>query len=456
MNNGRIETAPKEQAHDVAWSRWNDKIRRIAKIGFVRDVMATYSTRIFLIVVGLVNTVVVARILGPEGRGFYAVAMAIGTLGVQFGCLGMHSSNVYFVSKNREYLGRLVGNSLILSAVVGVVVIVGSYSVFGAWPQLSPAQGGILLFGLLWAPIGTAYLLTQSLLIGVNEVKLYNRTEAANRVAALIMVVCLIPTHLISPELAFAAGLLAMTAMLGVIVWRLVKIAGGPPWPSMDLFKSNFSYGMRAYLTTFFCYLVIRTDVLMLKYLRGATDAGYYSIAFSMSDYVGLLPVLVGLLLMAKLSATEEIISKYKMMKKATVGTVIIQGPLILISAILAPFAVKLLFGKAYAPSVPAYLWLCPGAIFLTVYTVSVQFLNSIGFPVSVVWIWLVTVVLKVSLNLWLIPLYGLKGAALASSICYMAPSAAVLIVIRREMGRASQSRSDRLPEINALSPDAP
>jgi len=433
---------PTVEPDGSSFSYWKERLRDLLKRGFVRKVIATFTTRLLLIVVGLVTTVMVARILGPTGRGLYAVATAIGMIGVQFGCLGMHASNVYFVSKKRSDLPRLVGNSLVVSFAIGVAAIGAMYVAFGIWPRIAPLHGWLLLLGLLWTPIGTAYLLTQNLLLGVDDVKTYNLTETANRVLALIMIGCLVLTHRISPTLAFVAGLISMAAMLGVIVARLVRISGERPRPSMELFRSNLSYGMRAYLTNFFCFLVIRSDVLMLKYMRGASDSGLYSIAFTMSDYVGILPVLIGLLLLPNISAIEDVLEKYRMMKKATIGTVLIQGPVVLISAALAPWVVQLLFGKAYALSVPAYLWLCPGAIFLTIHVVAVQFLNGIGFPLSVVWIWLGTVVLKISLNLWLIPVYGLRGAAMATSVCYMVACVLVLIVIRREVRRASSGRA--------------
>jgi O-antigen/teichoic acid export membrane protein len=438
----QIEPSPVQGSTALAIAQWQERLRVLCRRGFVRKVMATFATRVFLIGVGLVNTVLVARALGPTGRGLYAVAAAIGLIGVQFGCLGMHASNVYFVSRKRSDLSKLVGNSLVVSAAAGIIAIGGVYSVFALWPQLAPLHGPLLLLGLLWGPIGTAYLLTQNLLLGVDEVSTYNRTETVNRVLALVIIGSLVLAHRISPTLAFTAGLISMAAMLGAIIARLVKVAGAAPWPSMELFRSSFSYGMRAYLTNFFCYLVIRSDVLMLKYMRGPSDAGYYSISFTMSDYVGLLPALIGLLLLPKLTAIDDVRDKYRLMKKATLGMCLIQGPTVLISAILAPWAIHLLFGRAYALSIPAYLWLCPGAIFLAIHTVAVQFLNSIGFPMSVVWIWLACVVMKISLNLWAIPVYGIQGAAAASSLCYLVACIAVLMVIARVVRRTPSRQS--------------
>ena len=64
--------------------------------------METYATRILLIGIGLVSAVIVARLLGPQGRGIYAVAAATGALGVQFGNLGLHTSNIYFVARDPQ------------------------------------------------------------------------------------------------------------------------------------------------------------------------------------------------------------------------------------------------------------------------------------------------------------------------------------------------------------------
>ena len=66
---------------------------------------------------------------------------------------------------------------------------------------------------------------------------------------------------------------------------------------------------------------MIRSDLLMLKYMRGAETAGYYSIAVSMADYIAILPTVIALLLLPKLSATTDIMQKYRLTKKAVIGS---------------------------------------------------------------------------------------------------------------------------------------
>ena len=177
----------------------------------------------------------------------------------------------------------------------------------------------------------------------------------------------------------------------------------------------------------------------MLQYMRGAEAVGYYSIAATIGDYAAILPVVVASLLLPKLSSISGMQAKFRLMKKAVVGTIAIVGPLLLGSAMMAPWAIRVLFGKAFLPAAPAYVCLVPGLLFLSIHVVSVQFLNSIGYPIAVVWIWLGCVVFKIAANLWAIPKYGISGAALVSSVCYLGATALVLLVI---YGRLREARS--------------
>ena len=73
-----------------------------------------------------------------------------------------------------------------------------------------------------------------------------------------------------------------------------------------------------------------------------------------MADNVAILPVIVASLLLPKLSGTADIGRKYVLMKKAAVGIAVILAPLLAATALLAPWAVRALFGKAFAPAAPA------------------------------------------------------------------------------------------------------
>ena len=243
-----------------------------------RNVLETYGTRILVIFVTFATAIVIARELGPTGRGLYAVAATLGAIGAQFGNFGLHASNIYFVAKDRTHLPALIGNTL---AVVILSCLVAALSgiLFVYWPSLSPVHGTLLLLALAFVPISLAYLLVQGLLLGVNEVRAYNNIESLGKILALVLICILVVFQGRSVELFFAATALSVMVTFLWALARLRRVSTAPPKVSWPVFRQSIGIGLRAYTIAFFGFLLLRIDLLMVKYMLGATEAGYYSIS---------------------------------------------------------------------------------------------------------------------------------------------------------------------------------
>lgn len=399
---------------------------------FVRKVSETYVTQIVLIVMGLATTVIVTRVLGPAGRGHYAVAMAIGFLGVQFGNWGFPASNTYYLAQEPDLLPRLLGNSLLLSFVIGGLGSALLGLVFHLYPSWAPVHGLLLVLGLAWIPVGLANLLLGRLLLGLNAVRSFNKTELVNRFCALFLIGALILSGKIAPAAILEANLLGLLASCVWAFYKLLPMVKRFPWPSLELLRTHLGVGFRAYVITAFSLLLIRADLLMVKYLLGPEQTGYYSVVCTVADYILMLPSVIALILFPRLSAISDVKQKLRQAKRAAQGTAIALLPLLLVATLSSRFVVRVLFGKAFLPAADAFVWLVPGIFTLGIEVAIVQFLNSVGYPKIVAWIWCLSVLLNVTLNFWTIPHYGIKGASATSSFSYSLTLLAILIVIWR------------------------
>ena len=405
--------------------------RRTISSDFVQKVAETFVTKVAMIGIGLVTSVIVARSLGPEGRGLYAVAATIGAIGVQSGNLGLHASNTYYAARDRTLLPALVGNSIVVSFGFGTIGIAFIWFLFFFWPSLAPVHGLLLILSLIWIPFGLGYMLLQNLLLGIQEVRNYNKIELATKILGVSLLGLVIFLVNITVEKVFLAGLVALVIGFVWAFWRMKIYLVKAALPSLTLFKENIYYGLKAYLAAFFAFLVIRVDILMVKYMLGAEQTGYYSVAASMAEMVYILPVVVGTILFPKLSALSDIKEKWYLTKKVAVGSVFGMIPVLAMAGFLAKPIVTVLYGKAFLPSVSAFFWLSPGILFLGVETVAVQFVNSIGFPITVVMVWILASLLNVGLNMWAIPVYGIVGASMVSSLSYFVLFVLVIWVSR-------------------------
>ncbi|MFQ5585214.1 MAG: flippase [Thermodesulfobacteriota bacterium] len=386
---------------------------------FVHKVGETFATKILLIGIGLVTTVIVARILGPDGRGLYAVAAAIGAIGVQFGNLGLHASNTYYVSKDRNLLPILVGNTLMISFVFGGLGAAMGWAIFTLFPHLVPVHRLLLVLALAWVPFGLAYMLLQNLLLGIQEVRAYNKIELITRILGVGLIGLAILFGAVTVETIFTMVLLAMIVSFVWALWRIREHLEGRPLPSLSLFKDNISYGFKAYLAALFSFLVLRVDMLMVQYLLDSEQTGYYSIAVAMADLVFMLPVAIGTILFPKLSAMSDMQVKWKSTKKV----ITVVGGIMVVSAVIVGFiaepVVRMLFGKAFIPAVPAFIWLMPGIVMLSVNVVYMIYFASIGMPWITVYSPCMALLLNVLINLELIPLFGIVGASISSLFSY-------------------------------------
>jgi O-antigen/teichoic acid export membrane protein len=383
-----------------------------------RNVLETYGARVLVLLVTFATAVVIARELGPTGRGLYAVAATLGAIGAQFGNLGLHASNIYYVAKDRALLPALIGNTL---AVVLISSLVAAFTgmAFVFWPKGSPVHGTLLLLALASVPFGLAYLLTQGLLLGVNEVRAYNNIEWVGKIFALTLICILALVHGGTVELFFGATLLSVMASFLWALLRLRRVSTEPPKLSLAVFRQSLGVGVRAYTIAFFGFLLLRIDLLMVKYMLGATEAGYYSISQVLAENTMMFPIVIGLLLFPKLSALREREERLQLANKAVLVTGALMLPAVVIAALAAAPIISIAFGRNFLPAVPPFAWLMPGTYFLGIETVMVQLLNSDGFPPIIVAAWIADTIVNVAVNFWAIPRYGITGASIVSSVCY-------------------------------------
>jgi O-antigen/teichoic acid export membrane protein len=411
----------------------------VVRSKFWQSVVETYLTRILLVGVGFAVTVIVSRALGPSGRGLFAVATAVAAIGVQFGNIGLHASNTYYVAKDGALLPVLIGNTLVVSFGIGGTAALVGWMLDATWPQLLPVHGTLLLLALGSIPFSLALLLLQNLLLGINQVRAYNGIELTSKVLGLVLLGLLILSGRINPEVMFGA---TIAGSMFSFLWVLLKLRGllrGPVFVSLAVFRQHVGLGVKAYLIAFFGFLVLRIDLVMVKYMLGTQAAGHYSISETMAENMLTLPIVVGTILFPKLAGMADNKQKLRLTRKAAFVAAALMAPLIVTASVLAKPMIQLVFGKSFLPAVLPFIWLMPGTFLLGVETVIVQYLNSLGFPRVIAYSWLLVTASNIGINLWAIPAYGIVGAAVVSTISYALIFVLVLTVIY------NRTRSERI-----------
>src|SRR6187551_1143529 len=128
---------------------------------FRANVVLNYGTNLTVAMLALVNILIVARALGPSGRGEVAFLSAIVYLTANLAALGIHEANANFGAAEPERRPALATNSLVLSLVFSVV----AGATVMALVYFFPAVGGDVDRTLLWVSIATVPVLILQLFL---------------------------------------------------------------------------------------------------------------------------------------------------------------------------------------------------------------------------------------------------------------------------------------------------
>jgi O-antigen/teichoic acid export membrane protein len=392
-----------------------------------------------MIVNSLAAGIIVARWLGTEGVGELAVInVAIATV-VQFGALGLPSSNTYFIAQNPERLRAAAINSLLFVAVVGPLLGLGLSVLASTSPDLfgfvSPA---LIRIAAVSVPFQLLTLIGLNILLATGKVREFNLLDLAgqsfvliNALIALVVLKGYLTTLVIWNTMA---SMLTGLAVLLVLAISAKKLTASKWRADMALLGRMIQYGLKFHVSILVGIIIIRADLLVVNHYRGAPEAGVYSVASQFGLLLMLLPGVIATLLFPRVTAEQD--ARGETTCQVTRYTTFIMF-LCCVAAVPLSLLLPVLYGAAFSQSTLLLLILLPGVYLIGLESVLVQHFNALGLPRAIPIYWVVTLVLNLILVFTLVPRYGAVGAAIASTISYAVIFGLVTLHFHTSTGRS-------------------
>ena len=411
------------------------------------DVVLTLGGKVSVILFQVAGTVLVARQLGPAGRGTVAVAAALVLVLQQLGSLGLVSANPYFGVRDRSNLDRILANSIAFGAITGAalagLVLLGKLLVPAAVRGLSWTDVGIVAAAV---PAALLFLYLQGILLGEGRMLAYNLIEVGQNLVSLVaLAVGLFVLGMgVTGAIAVLVGVyyLGTAAYLVLLRVRVTQVGR----VDLGLARRMLRYAFRIYVAGFIAFLIIRLDLFLVNGYLGSRQAGLYAVAAGLADALFTLPLVIGLNVFPRIAAggsTETSAAVFRLVS-------LVYGAIVLVSALLAGPVIHLLYGTAFAGSATLYHWLAPGVLSLGLVTVLSQHFAGRGFPLQAMAVWFVGLGVNLAINLLFLPSEGTYIAALSSSVAYTLLLALHIGLFAREPGGARQL-IPRRGELSAL-----
>jgi O-antigen/teichoic acid export membrane protein len=407
---------------------------------FSTQVAWTFAARVLMTVNSVGAGVIVARLLGAEGLGALAVINVAVAMVVQLSSIGLPSANTYFIAQDeRRFLAPAAINSLVFALAGGCVLALGltllAMRAPGLFGYIPPKLIGVAALSI---PFQLLTLLGLNIFLAVGRIDRFNQLDVVGQ--SFVLVNAIVALVALGAGLWTLVSLTTATTILVslVIVWLVGRYIIGRgervAWrPDFELFKRMMSYGVKFHISTLAGLLIFRADLLVVNHFRGAAEAGVYSVASQVAMMLMVLPGVIATLLFPRVTAEAE--TRSELTCRVARHTTFVMLIVTLVS-VPASLLLPLLYGAAFKDVTAQLLILLPGVFLIGIESVLVQYFNAAGLPPAIPLFWLATLALNLVLTFALVPRFGARGAAVASTVSYALIFALVALYFRARARR--------------------
>ena len=400
----------------------------------LRKGLLTVLIQLFQLAAIVAITVLVTRVTGAHGRGVYTLVYSLANLAAILTALGISWAGIYYIGKRLFPLQAVASTLLTVAIVAAGVAMTGLAAAFLIFKDtyfhdVTVTQALIML--ALTSVIQLAST-SASIVLGMNRPFHFAGLSLLQFGVALAIQVLLAVAGSLTATSALVSLAIGAACSAGVgllLVSREVPIRLGL---DLKILRRFLNFGIRSYIANLMQFMNYRLDALIINGLLGLVSVGYYSIATAMAETLWYGANALALVMFPHVSSLER--------KEADRITPAVCRNAIFLTLIgaIGMFAVSrqlilVVFGSGVLPALHPLWLLLPGIVTLTAAKVISSYLSGIGKPTYSTYIGTATVVLTVTLDLLLIPRYGINGAAVASSIVYTCTALAYVWIFRFE-----------------------
>lgn len=378
-------------------------------------------------VIGFASSVILARTLGPAGRGaLAAIIVPLGLLPYVL-ALGLPTFTSRGIAAGGD-VREIVGTAGLMATAIGVVGVVPCIAFLGGFAGSNHGAREVLLVGFALLPVTLYAGILSDAGWGLQQ---WNRVTAQRLIPPVTVLIGYIVLLALGAMSAATAGAVVVAGgLLSIAPFLPVARRSWPPRFSVARAKEALHFSGFAWLIQTSQLLNHRLDQLMMVPLVSRRELGLYAIAVTVSGVTNMLSPAIGTVLYPKLAAGENIDIARAL--RRGIAAVAASGAL---CAAAAPLAVPLVFGASFSAAVPMLLILLvanvplAGAnILASAYTARPKIALASMSEVA-------ANAVTIGGLLLVLPGLGGVGAAIVSLVAYLVNFVWLLVMARRDFG---------------------
>jgi O-antigen/teichoic acid export membrane protein len=366
-----------------------------------------------------------ARILGTEGQGMLTIFRTSGQIIASIMWVGLPAGMVYFIGKDRHSVFFLLKNCLKWFVFVFPLIVLFVYLASGNIILKLNLQKQYVTYLLFFIFLLSFFNLFEALILSLKKYLYYNLFAFVLGILlfSFSIVTALLPrddkltfaiiSYIVGYGLVFFYGLVLVSSERLRLRGKITKRVS---------FLNQFNVGFRSFISAIAGLLLYRLDLFFVGYFLSLRAVGIYSIALFGAEMVTKIPNWSSSILKPMVASNEQgHMRRTVYLFYSLIIIALLMGSFLIFLFAIFPNFISNLIGKDFAGTEICLLLLLPRVIMQSGVAALGANLAGKGYPLYHPVANITALLCLIPLDIILIPRLGIKGAALANSLAFVA-----------------------------------
>ena len=408
-----------------------------------RAIIHSFNNEVLRKIIAVISAALIARCLGPSGKGQYALLTYFAAISVSFASVGLANAQIFL--KRKYSLEKVTSNILLVSIILGLTVfVIMNLLVELALQNIYKDVSKHLVFlTTITIPFRLVTLSMKRVLQSEYKIRSYNYLKMIEPVCFLFLLISshllidisinhLVIIYVLSSIINF---LITVLYIKNKIIFKIVHI-------KFDVLKRIGHYVIRVGPGGLLGLFQYRIDVFIIAYFLDDYVVGIYVAGMAVAEIVWRVPAAIVNVLQPKIANGSDDEAKLVTPQVFRLTLVVVA----FLCAGIGLFSTQILlilYGVDFVEAEKVLRIILPGILFISLWKILINDLNARGFPQYYSFSAIAGIIVLITLDVLLIARYNIIGAAVASDVSYLVSLCAIVFYYLRN---SNQRITDLIP----------
>ncbi len=392
------------------------------------DLRFAFGARVAITILSLILQILLARLLGPSGRGSYTVCVIFSLVLSCFFMVGLNGAVGYFVASKQMTPSNGISSIFFLGSIEAIFCIFFGLVLLNLpIPFFDRASITSFYIALAWAPLQIFNFSLVLLLLSIKEFKCYAFCSVAEVISQLLFILLLVGCFKLGTEgsiISCIAGTIFSIFISISFLRKRYKVSWS--FPKGTIIYGLLHYGYRYWFSELSQLLHVQAGPLFLGFFASEKEIGIFSVGFALVARVIMLPDSIVSVIQPRVA--EDRHGRPDLIAQSARVSGLISFCVLIFIGIFSMPIVSILFSSKFLGAVDIIWVLLPGIALRCSTKLILPYLNGTNRPGVQSWATIGSLFVNYIFLSFLYPLFGLIGAGIAMSLSYIVNSLILIV----------------------------